>query len=119
VRPLNVADERRANGSERRRVPRYSPDQLSEAVFVIGSRLVTVGAHGLMLEAPVPLPAGAPLRIHLVVSGMKAEVDVRVRSCVARTQGARWGLGVEFERISVDARERLQRALVTARSGSA
>jgi hypothetical protein len=106
-------DER--TGQERRRVPRYTPDQLSEPVYVVGSRLLTIGALGLMLEAPVPLAPESSLRLHLVVAGEKAKVDARVRSCVARPPC--WGVGVEFERISPEAQVRLERLLARAQRG--
>ena len=106
---------------ERRRVPRFEPAELGEAVFVVGSRMVNIGAHGLMLEAPVPLATDSSLRFHLVVGGHKAPIEARVRSCVPRSRGrqAAWGVGVEFESIGDAARQRLERALVPRRRGSA
>lgn len=104
------ADER--PDRDRRRVPRYTPDQLPEPVFVVGSRVVTIGALGLMLEAPVPLARDSALHFHLVVAGLKDDVDARVRSCIARPSS--WGVGVEFERISPETRARLERLLARA-----
>jgi hypothetical protein len=109
----------RGPGAERRRVPRFEPAELAESVFVVGSRIVNIGAHGLMLEAPVPLAADSPLRFHLVVGEHKDAVDARVRSCVPRSRGRSWGVGVEFEAISEGARGRLERALLSRRSGNA
>jgi hypothetical protein len=102
-------------------VPRFEPAELAESVFVVGSRVVNIGAHGLMLEAPVPLATDSPLRFHLVVGERKDPVDARVRSCVPRRRGraSTWGIGLEFEAISDGARERLERALVSRRSGNA
>jgi hypothetical protein len=78
----------------------------------VGARLVTIGALGLMVEAPVPLARDSPLELHLVVAGQKASVDARVRSCVQRPPA--WGVGVEFESISPEARARLERVLAKA-----
>lgn len=108
------ADE--GSDRERRRVPRYTPDQLPEPVFVVGSRLLTIGALGLMLEAPVPLARDSTLHFHLVVAGSKDNVDARVRSCIPRPPC--WGVGVEFERISPEAQARLERLLARAVSGA-
>lgn len=108
-------------GDERRRVPRFEPAELHEPVFVVGSRVVNIGAHGLMLEAPVPLAEDSSLRLHLVVGGHKAPIDARVRSCVPRAgdRQTAWGVGVEFEAISEAARQRLEQALVLRRRGTA
>jgi hypothetical protein len=106
---------------ERRRAPRYTPEELEEPVYVVGSRLVNISIGGLMLEAPVPIAPESTLRVHLVVGGEKAEVDTRVRSCVPRPQGLRrtWGLGLEFELIAPPTRERLAHALAPRKVGSA
>ena len=106
---------------ERRRAPRYTPEELVEPVYVVGSRLVNISIGGLMLEAPVPIAPDSTLRVHLVVRGEKSEVDTRVRACVPRPQGLRraWGLGLEFESIAPAARERLAHALAPRRVGQA
>ena len=104
------ADETSAR--ERRRVPRYRPAQLPEPVFVVGSRLVTIGALGLMLEAPVPLARDSTLHFHLVIAGAKDKVDARVRSCIPRPPC--WAVGLEFERISPETQARLERLLARA-----
>jgi hypothetical protein len=113
----------RAEGPEpeRRRAPRYTPEELVEPVSVVGSRLVNISIGGLMVEAPVPIAPDSTLRVHLVVSGEKSEVDTRVRACVARPQGLRraWGLGLEFESIAPAAQERLAHALAPRRVGQA
>jgi hypothetical protein len=113
----------RAEGPEpeRRRAPRYTPEELVEPVYVVGSRLVNISIGGLMLEAPVPIAPDSTLRVHLVVRGEKSEVDTRVRACVPRPQGLRraWGLGLEFESIAPAARERLAHALAPRRVGRA
>jgi hypothetical protein len=108
-------------GPERRRAPRYTPEELAEPVYVVGSRLVNISIGGLMLEAPVPIAPDSTLRVHLVVGGEKAEVDTRVRSCVPRPQGLRraWGLGLAFESIAPTARERLAHALAPRKIGQA
>ena len=108
-------------GVERRLFPRLEPDDLSEPVFVIGSRLVNIGSGGLMLEAPVPLALESPLHLRLVLGGERAEVDVRVRGCVPRSLGRRrvWGVGVQFENLTPAVRARLERALLPRRKGRA
>jgi hypothetical protein len=100
-------------GVERRRAPRFEPGELAEPVQVVGSRLVNIGADGLMLEAPVPLASESLLHLHLVLDGERADVDVRVRGCCARFHDRRrtWAVGVEFENLAPAARERLERAL--------
>jgi hypothetical protein len=109
------------DGVDRRRAPRFEPDDLAEPVLVIGSRLVNIARGGLMLEAPVPLALGSTLHLHLLVGGERADVDARVRGCVPRPHGRRqaWGVGVEFENLDPAARERLDRALDRARRGRA
>ena len=109
------------DGVERRRAPRFQPEDLAEPVLVIGSRLVNIARGGLMLEAPVPFAPGSTLHLHLLVGGERAEVDARVRGCVLRPHGRRetWGVGVEFENLDPAARERLDRALDRARRGQA
>jgi len=108
-------------GVERRRAARYTPEQLAEPVYVVGSRLVNISIGGLMLEAPVPIAPDSTLRVHLVVGGEKSEVDTRVRACVPRPQGLRraWGLGLEFESIAPVTRERLAHALGPRKVGQA
>ncbi|HSD67712.1 MAG TPA: PilZ domain-containing protein [Vicinamibacteria bacterium] len=108
-------------GVERRRTPRFEPGELAEPVLVVGSRLVNIGAGGLMLEAPVPLALESSLRLHLVLGGERTDVDARVRGCVPRVHGRRhaWGVGVEFENLAPAARERLARALGSGRRGTA
>jgi hypothetical protein len=107
--------------AERRRTPRFEPAELGEPVLVVGSGFVNIGAHGLMLAAPVPLPTGTSLRLHLVVGGRKAAVDARVKTCVPRDpEGNRpWGVGVEFEDMDEIARRDLERVLVSGRRGRA
>ncbi len=109
------------DGVERRRAPRLEPHELSEPVFVVGSRLVNIGPGGLMLEAPVPLDPGSALHLRLVMGGERAEVDARVRGCAPRPQGQHrvWGVGVQFENLAPAARERLERALLPRRKGQA
>lgn len=116
-----MSGERERPACERRRAPRYDPSELDEPVFVVGSRMVNVGVLGLMLDAPVPLATDSSVRLHLVVGEHKAAVDARVRSCVPRAAAgaSTWGVGVEFEQISEPARERLERALVSGRRGTA
>ncbi len=101
------------DGVERRRAPRLEPDDLAEPVLVVGSRLVNIGPGGLMLEAPIPLTPESTLRLRLVVAGERTDVHGRVRGCVPRVEGRRqaWAVGVEFENLDPDARERLERAL--------
>jgi hypothetical protein len=102
-------------------VPRFEPGELTEPVFVVGSRVVNIGAHGLMLEAPVPLAQDSSVRFHLVVSGHKVQVVARVRSSVPRVRGWQraWGVGVEFEQMSDAGRQTLEHALVSRRRGTA
>lgn len=109
------------DGVERRLAPRLEPDDLSEPVFVIGSRLVNIGPGGLMLEAPVPLAPESTLHLHLVLGGERAGVEVRVRGCAPRSHGRRrvWGVGVQFENLEPAARERLERALAPRGKGQA
>jgi Tfp pilus assembly protein PilZ len=108
-------------GVERRLAPRLEPDELSEPVFVIGSRLVNIGPGGLMLEAPVPLAPESTLHLRLVLGGERAGVAVRVRGCAPRSHGRRrvWGVGVQFENLAPAARERLERALAPRGKGQA
>jgi Tfp pilus assembly protein PilZ len=107
------------DGVERRLTPRLEPDDLSEPVFVVGSRLVNIGRGGLMLEAPVPLAPESPLHLRLVLGGERAPVDARVRGCVPRSYGRRrvWGVGVQFENLPPAVRARLERALLPRRKG--
>ena len=107
------------DGVERRLAPRLEPDDLSEPVFVIGSRLVNIGPGGLMLEAPVPLAPESTLHLRLVLGGQRAGVEVRVRGCAPRSHGRRqvWGVGVQFENLEPVARERLERALAPRGKG--
>lgn len=116
-----MSGERERPACERRHAARYDPSELAEPVFVVGSRMVNIGALGLMLDAPVPLATDSSVRLHLVVGEYKAAVDAIVRSCVPRAAagGSTWGVGVEFERLSEPARERLERALVSRRRGTA
>jgi hypothetical protein len=100
-------------------VPRFDPKALVEPVFVVGSQLVNIGAHGVMLEAPVPLETDSTLRFRLVVGGRKAEVEGRVCACVPRVAGRQWGVGIEFVRMSDAARQRLDLALLHYRRGTA
>ena len=107
------------DGVERRLAPRLEPDELSEPVLVVGSRLVNIGPEGLMLEAPVPLAPESTLHLRLVLGGERADVDARVRGCVPRShgRGRAWGVGVEFENLDPAARERLDRALAAPEEG--
>jgi hypothetical protein len=107
------------DGVERRLAPRLEPDDLSEPVLVIGSRLVNIGPGGLMLEAPIPLAPESTLHLRLVLGGERAEVDARVRGCAPRPLGWRraWGVGVQFENLAPAARERLERALAPRGKG--
>jgi hypothetical protein len=100
--------------SDRRRAPRFQPSELSVPVAVAGARLLSIGAYGLMIEAPIPVPAESNLRFHLLVGGEKGLVDGRVRGCHLRSQAPRrlWGVGVEFGAMRPEDRERLCRALV-------
>ena len=109
------------DGVERRRAPRLEPDDLSEPVFVVGSRLVNIGPGGLMLEAPVPLAPESSLHLRLVLGGERAEVDARVRACSPRSHGRRhaWGVGLQFENLAPATRERLERALAPRKKGRA
>jgi hypothetical protein len=109
-----VTAQQAPDGAERRRAPRFEPEELAESVFVVGSRLVNIGALGLMLEAPVPLPSDSRLELRLVIGGEKGDVRGRVRGCVPRSLGRTpaWGIGVEFEDMTPSVRERLSRALV-------
>lgn len=108
-------------GEERRRAPRFTPEELTEPVYVVGSRLVNISIGGLMLEAPVPIAPDSTLRVHLVIGGEKGEIDARVRACIPRPQGLRraWGLGLEFESIPTTTRHRLAHALGPRRVGRA
>jgi hypothetical protein len=118
-----IAARRRTGpgGVERRLTPRLEPDDLSETVFVVGSRLVNIGRGGLMLEAPVPLAPDSTLQLHLVLGGKRTQVDARVRGCVPRSEGRHpaWGVGVQFENLPPAVLERLERALVPRRKGQA
>lgn len=105
-------------GIERRRAPRVLPDELAEPVAVVGARLVDISQNGLLLEAPVPLPPQSTLRLRLVVSGVKTEIEARVASSRRRTlrRGRPWGVGVEFSEMPTAVRRRLARALGTWRA---
>ena len=109
------------DGVERRRAPRLEPDDLSEPVFVVGSRLVNIGPGGLMLEAPVPFALESTLHLRLVLGGERVGVDARVRGCAPHSQGRgrAWAVGVQFENLEPAARERLERALLPRRKGRA
>ena len=111
----------RPNGVERRQAPRFEPDDLAEPVLVVGSRLVNIGSGGLMLEAPIPLAPDSTLHLRLVMGGERADVDARVRECVARSQGRRrsWGVGVQFVKLDAAVRARLERALGRGAKGRA
>ena len=104
----------RPAGSERRRAPRFRPGDLAVPVAVAGARLLSIGAYGLMIEAPLPVPPESNMRLHLLVGGEQGLVDGRVRECHPRSQGPRrlWGVGVEFAAMRPEDRERLCRALV-------
>jgi hypothetical protein len=108
-------------GVERRLAPRLEPDDLSEPVVVIGSRLVNIGPGGLMLEAPVPLTLESTLHLRLVVGGERTEVDARVRGCAPRSHERRpaWGVRVQFENLEPAVRHRLERALRPRTKGQA
>ncbi len=114
-----VGSEPSDGSSERRRAPRYEPTQLREDVYVVGARLLNIGAHGAMLEAPVPLPSDSDLRLHLMVGGLRTRVEGRVCGCLPRRDGRRqvWFVGIEFVSMSVEDRERLALALVPKRNG--
>jgi hypothetical protein len=118
---VSVAAESRPetspSGMERRRFPRFEPQDLAEPVLVIGSRLLNINRGGLMLEAPVPLAAESVLQLRLVLDGARADVEARVRACVPRGQGrhAVWDVGLEFETLDPATIERLDRALVPRR----
>jgi Tfp pilus assembly protein PilZ len=103
----------REDAVERRQAPRLTPNELTEPVLVVGSRLVNIGPGGLMLEAPVPLVPNSPLQLHLLVGGERTDLNARVRGCVPRGVGRRtaWGVGVQFETLDPVSRERLERAL--------
>ncbi|MCG6920308.1 MAG: PilZ domain-containing protein [Acidobacteriota bacterium] len=103
-------------GIERRRAPRAAPDELTEHVSVVGTRLVNISRDGLMIEAPVPLAPNSTLRLRLIVAGVKNQLEARVAQCRPRgAPGGRWGVGVEFTEIPREVRERLTRALRTWR----
>ncbi len=104
----------RPAGIERRRGPRYRPEELGQPVLLVGGRLLNIGPYGLLLEAPVPLSPDSSLRLQLVMGAHRAQVKGRVRGCVPCRQGYHpaWGVGVEFEWMSAEDRERLSRALV-------
>lgn len=108
-------------GVERRLAPRYEPEELSEPVIVIGSRLVNIGRGGLMLEAPIPFAPESTLHLRLVLGGERADVHARVRGCAPRPsgRGRAWAVGVEFENLEPAVRERLERALVPRKKGRA
>jgi hypothetical protein len=101
-------------GIERRRALRAEPDELAEPISVVGTRLVNICHDGLMMEAPVPLAPDSTLRLHLVLAGVKSELEARVAQCRPRGPvGGRWGVGVEFTRVPRETRERLTRVLRT------
>jgi hypothetical protein len=104
-------------GVERRRAPRAEPDELAERVCVMGTRLVNISRHGVLIEAPVPLAPDSTLRLRLVVAGVKSELETRVAQCHRReTAGRRWRIGVEFREVPREMRERLARVLRTWRA---
>jgi len=105
-------------GIERRRAPRFGPEELAEPVLVIGSHLVNIGPGGLMMEAPIPLAPESRIHLRLVVGGERADVEARVAACVPRGRGTGrcWGVGVEFTSMPGQARERLAHALAGPRS---
>jgi hypothetical protein len=98
---------------ERRRAPRFAPGDLAVPVAVAGARLLQIGAYGLMIEAPLPVPQNSGLRFNLLVNGSKGLVDGHVRSCRPLPDSRRrsWGVGVEFAVMRPEDRERLDRAL--------
>jgi hypothetical protein len=103
-------------GRERRRAPRVTPEELTEPVSVVGTRILDISRGGLLIEAPVPLPSRSTLRLRLVVGGIKTELETRVASSRHRPSGRPWGVGVEFAHIPADIQARLARALETWRA---
>ena len=101
-------------GIERRRARRAEPHELAEPVSVMGTRLLNISHHGLLIEAPVPLAPGSTLPLRLVVGGVKSELEARVAQCRPRAMvRSRWSVGVEFVEVSRETREQLNRALGT------
>jgi hypothetical protein len=104
-------------GVERRRAPRAEPNELAERVFVMGTRLVNISRHGVLIEAPVALARDSTLQLRLVVAGVKSDLEGRVAQCHRRERAARrWGIGIEFTEVPREMRERLARVLRTWRA---
>jgi len=104
-------------GIERRRSARRDPGELTEAVAVVGARLIDISHHGLQIEAPIPLALDSSMRLRLLIGGVRAEVGVRVATCRRRPvgRGRPWGVGVEFIEVPPEARVRITHALSTWR----
>lgn len=101
-------------GVERRRARRAEPGELAEPVSVVGTDLVNISHHGLMIEAPVPLAPDSTLHLRLVIGGVKTDLETRVAQCRPRSLvRGRWGVGLEFAEVPREARDRLTRALGT------
>lgn len=84
---------------------------------VVGTRLLNISHHGALIEAPVPLALESSLRFRLVVEGVKSEIEARVAQCRPRQPDrGRWHVGLEFQDITRDMRDRLGRALATYRA---
>jgi hypothetical protein len=97
---------------ERRRAERVPMPPAGGLVSVVGARIVNVSPFGMMIESPVPLESDVVLPFRLIVAGRKTDVEARVVECAPWTGARRrYGVGLEFSRISADTRAHLAELL--------
>lgn len=79
---------------------------------MVGSRLLNVSAHGMMIESPMALEVESVMAFRLVVEGEKWNVRCRVAGCRRTDFGKRlFGVGMEFVELPVGGHEKLGEVL--------
>lgn len=109
------------SGFERRRSGRVPLPPRGGEISVVGARLVSVSAHGMLIESMVPMEQDLTLQMRMLIGGEKADVEARVACCSALSSGRRrlYGVGLEFTTIPEAAQKRLQAVLAAARTAQA
>jgi hypothetical protein len=106
---------------ERRRSERLPLPPRGGDIAVVGARLVSVSAHGMLIESMVPMEQDRTLQLRMLIAGEKADVEARVACCslLASSRRRLYAVGLEFTTIPRGARQRLMSLLGVARTAQA
>jgi hypothetical protein len=91
---------------ERRARPRFEivgGDLWGTLTATTSMTMKDIGAGGVLVESPVPLPAGSSHTVHTTLEGQLQQLQVRVRHCTSapeREPGSAYVIGLEFMTIT-------------------